>query len=271
MPLNDAMPGANFPARLQQVMDRALARMPSERYSSAGQFARDAAGALAGVAAAAPDTEGATQIMDAAKTEQIAATRVGGKAGKTAVRTPDTPMPTARIIVPARKKSPVTLVAAVVGLLAVGGGTAYVMSRDDGAPTDSTAASRPPVTADTAPRLAGGNPSGSTANPAEPRSQPTTQPGPTGAGTRTTTTPPASGGTPARAAIDSAAISRELDDALDLVVDEGTRAAARRSLIAQAFQEDNNTTAACRWVGLARGLVSTKPLYAQMAQRLGCP
>src|SRR6266699_1245622 len=53
MKLNEAMPGAGFPARLQVVMDRALARMPAERYTSAAEFARDAARAVEGMGGAA--------------------------------------------------------------------------------------------------------------------------------------------------------------------------------------------------------------------------
>ena len=134
LPLNQAVPGGHFPDTLQQVMDRALARMPSERYASAAEFSRDAArtvGEMAG-AGQAIDTEGATQLMSA---QPAAATRVA-------------PPPT--------KKKPVVAIAASVAVLAVGGvAAAVVMSRDTTAPvTDSTSV----VTADTAQRVATNNP-----------------------------------------------------------------------------------------------------------------
>ncbi|HWP37604.1 MAG TPA: serine/threonine-protein kinase, partial [Gemmatimonadales bacterium] len=96
LPLNQAMPGANFPDRLQQVMDKALARMPSERYAGAAEFAREAVAAVAGMKGAAVDTEGATQLISAmpgaAPTAILGKTKV---AGATRTRTPDTPAPAA--------------------------------------------------------------------------------------------------------------------------------------------------------------------------------
>jgi len=132
MKLSDVMPGANFPPRLQAVMDRALTRMPSDRYSSAAEFARDVVGAIEGMgpAAAAPLHEGATQLISAhdAKTAiGMAATRVSGtKPGaNTAVNTPPTPQPRPSLQIPAApKKKPMALVAAIVGVLVVGGGGA---------------------------------------------------------------------------------------------------------------------------------------------------
>ena len=67
MKLNDVLPDVHFPPRLQAVMDRALTRMPSERYASAAEFARDVVAAIEGMgpAAAAPLDEGATQMISA--------------------------------------------------------------------------------------------------------------------------------------------------------------------------------------------------------------
>lgn len=62
MPLAQALPTGHFPAGLQPVMDRALARYPNDRYASAAQFAGDVEKALAGMSAA---EQGATMVMGA--------------------------------------------------------------------------------------------------------------------------------------------------------------------------------------------------------------
>ena len=83
--LNEALQGGNFPPKLQLVMDRAMERMPSDRYASADEFAREAVEAIANAATTAPpqpvDTEGATQLLDTgatggAVTEQLKKTRL---------------------------------------------------------------------------------------------------------------------------------------------------------------------------------------------------
>jgi serine/threonine-protein kinase len=152
LPLNQAVPGANFPDRLQAVMDKALARMPSERYTSAAEFARDAVGAVSRMTGAAVGSEGATQIIaapsGAATTAPMAKTRVA-TAGAGRTRTPDTPAPAAppptRISraapAPARKK-PVVAIAASVAVLVAGGAAAAVWLTGNGtgvARPDSTA------------------------------------------------------------------------------------------------------------------------------------
>src|SRR5579872_1038056 len=87
MKLNEVMPEANFPPRLQAVMDHALTRMPSERYASAAQFALDVVSAIEGMGAAAakPMDDGATQLISAQDARTVvgtvAPTRVGGAAG----------------------------------------------------------------------------------------------------------------------------------------------------------------------------------------------
>ncbi len=82
--LNDALPGGNFPERLQQVLDKAMERMPSDRYASADEFARKAAEAIAQapISISPPvDTQEATQLLgtsaeDAGATEQLKKTRL---------------------------------------------------------------------------------------------------------------------------------------------------------------------------------------------------
>ncbi|MGH7532873.1 MAG: serine/threonine-protein kinase, partial [Gemmatimonadales bacterium] len=75
MPLSQALPTGHFPAGLQPVMDRALARYPNDRYPSAAQFATDVEKALAGMSAA---EQGATMVVGA---EQMK-TMVAGSAAK---------------------------------------------------------------------------------------------------------------------------------------------------------------------------------------------
>ncbi|HEV2291052.1 MAG TPA: protein kinase [Gemmatimonadales bacterium] len=62
MPLSEALPTGHFPAGLQPVMDKALARYPNDRYASAAQFATDVEKALAGMSAA---EQGATMVVGA--------------------------------------------------------------------------------------------------------------------------------------------------------------------------------------------------------------
>ena len=158
--LAEAVPETDFPAALQQVMDHALQRMPSERYASAHQFGADVVKAVTGMAdvAAAVDTEGATQLMDSSDitaqaealdgaTEAMPQTRLSGAAS---APTPDTPIPpTAASATPyeepgkreeTKKKTPMVAIAAVVGVLVVGGGSFVVMTRgsSDAAAVDST-------------------------------------------------------------------------------------------------------------------------------------
>ncbi|MSR05937.1 MAG: serine/threonine protein kinase [Gemmatimonadetes bacterium] len=289
LPLNEAMPGANFPARLQAVMDRALTRMPADRYTSAAEFAHDAAAALEGVErpSAVPITEGATQMIDAAKTAQIAQTRVGGGKGKTAIKTPETPMPQPVVAAP-KKKSSMAMIAAIVGVVVGGGGAAAVMLRPTPGANGDQKQVTSPVTDDTANKGTVSDPVVGTPNPGTQR--PVTRPDPvrpTGQpGNTQTTTSAAVVSRP-----DSGAIDRELTDLLDQVIDETTRLKARNraekiydmvgvppvlradaaSLVAQAFQEDGQKDAACRWIGVAKNLWASKPLYSNLQQRFGCP
>lgn len=173
--LKDALPEGTFPTALQHVMDRALQRMPSERYSSAAEFGADVASAVSGMTDVAPavNLDGATQLIDpsetddgragpeagvgagAGATEAIPDTRVSQHARK--APTPDTPMPPTAVAGPARgekKKAPVAAIAAVVGTLVIGGGSvAVVMSRGSSEPqaVDSSGQmAQDPVTQNTA-------------------------------------------------------------------------------------------------------------------------
>ncbi len=146
--LNDARHGATYPEALQDVMDRALARMPSERYPDAAGFADDAAAAIEGMPAGAPpvETEGATQLMDSAEvlassdeaTAELATTRVAGEAITAPTpapepATPTTPKPQPSPIEPQKKRFPVGAVAAAaIVIVGVGVGTVVMRGGNGG-------------------------------------------------------------------------------------------------------------------------------------------
>jgi serine/threonine-protein kinase len=130
--LVDVAPDAQWPPRLQGVMDRALERMPADRYASAAMFAGDVENAVR--SAAVPlsvDTEGATQVMGGSGTEELTPTKVSGEPRTV---TPHTPAPAPAPQRARAKKKPVVAIAASIAAVAViGGGTAVVLSSRDGA------------------------------------------------------------------------------------------------------------------------------------------
>lgn len=283
MPLNEAMPGANFPPRLQKVMDKALARMPADRYGSAADFARDGARALEGVVQGSI-TEGATQLIDTAKTAQIAQTRVstGKGAGKTAIRTPETPMPRPSLPVPAPKKgSSKVLVASVVGVLVVGGGSFAAWKVFGGSASGTPGTDQPRVTDNTAKKQANRNP-GSTRNPTGTQTQTDSPGGQTGNPQNPTST----------TRIDSAGINAELGRLLDdldagdaakldpvrtRALDIFSNAAMPKNLRAEAaflisnvYQTRQDAVEACMWLGKALGQQPGWSVAEKTKQRLGC-
>jgi hypothetical protein len=157
--LNDTIDGVSFPPQLQVVMDHAMERMPSDRYSSAEEFALEVlkATACAPVAAATPpiDTQGATQLMDTgpsdpAVTEQLKKTRQSEAQATMAMseleedstadaevptaatavsqvpptHAPETPTP--QIPIEAPRKKPTLAIAGSVVVAAIVGGVGYV-------------------------------------------------------------------------------------------------------------------------------------------------
>jgi serine/threonine-protein kinase len=83
--LSEIRPDIAWPEKLQEVMDRGLARDADERYQSAAQFGRDFAEAVSGMSAVAA-SEGATMVIgaanvsaSAAKSNPVPATRVAGR------------------------------------------------------------------------------------------------------------------------------------------------------------------------------------------------
>ena len=134
LPLNEAQPGASYPDALQRVLDKALARMPADRYASAVQFATEAAAAARGlpVQPGAGDGAAATRLLGGAEAStRLPPTQVRTSEKVTtsaaAPRTPTTPQP-ASSPRPVRRRGPVLAIAAA--LVVVGGGaTALVMLR----------------------------------------------------------------------------------------------------------------------------------------------
>jgi hypothetical protein len=291
LPLDAARPGIGYPAALQQVMDRALARMPRDRYPSAVQFAHDAVAAAAGwdSATAAAPAEGATQIIGAATlgsdaTVQVAPTAIRGAAprGGTAAPpprpapTPTTPRPITSPPAPARKKrGPVLTIAALV---VVGSGAAAMMllkgGDNGGLGPDTLAAANGQVTGDTARQVPRPPDSG------RPR------------GTNPPTPAQDTGGTqiPPVATVDSSAIATELGNLLDQSLEAATKAAARTralailgtetappnlraeaaAIAANVSADDGDMTQACRLMGQARGLAPGKASYQASMTAWGC-
>ena len=125
--LSEVAPDTGWPPRLQGVMDRALERMPADRYESAALFARDALDAVrgAGRPIVGVDTEGATEVIGAGGvTEQLPSTRVSGGPDET---TPQTPVPAPSAPAERTRKRPVATIAVVAAVIVVGGGIGVTM------------------------------------------------------------------------------------------------------------------------------------------------
>jgi hypothetical protein len=274
-------------------MDRALARMPSDRYGSAAEFARDVERAVRG-APATPvvDTEGATQLVGAAAAagviEKLTPTRVGGR--RPEPTTPQTPTPAPSPPPLPKKRTPVVAIAASLAVLAAGGGGAYVLlsggGGGGGAAPDSTTEAGTLVTNDTAGRLAGGDLGG---GDPDGRTDGRTGGQPAGGAARETN-PTGTEGT-ARPAADSAAIDNDLFALLDAVEDSTGRPAAREraqsyfndsrvpanlrafaaSVVGQAYFADDRTADGCRWYREATRLAPTNATYARTLNLMSCP
>jgi hypothetical protein len=211
MPLQQALPTANFPPSLQAVMDRALARYANDRYPDAVEFANDVVSAIAGIA---PEG-GATMIVGASdmktmvagaapKTNAVPKTRISSAAEKAGAGTP----------APA-KKSPVMAIAAGVVVLALAGG-GYAMFGKGSAATPPTVAAD--TTTKAAPDTTPTTPAGQTGNN-PPAQQQQTVTRPTGTNPQTQTNPrPGTTRDPVR-------IGEELDAQFDQIMDgsEATR------------------------------------------------
>jgi hypothetical protein len=264
--LVEVAPDAQWPPRLQGVMDRALERMPADRYASAAMFAGDVENAVR--SAAVPlsvDTEGATQVMGGSGTEELAPTKVSGEPRTV---TPHTPAPApAQQRAPAKKRPVVAIAASIAAVAAIGGGTAVVLSgggdaQDPGIEEPAGPAAN--VRADTA-RPAGQD--DIVRQPGGGETQPPIQEG--GETQPIITTPPAM-------AVDTTAVRQQILQIGRQVVRDSTRDGARldavglyndtsvpavlralaASVIAESYAEENDAipAEACNWIDRAIAL-----------------
>ena len=134
-----ARPDLAFPDGLQPVLDSALTRSPAERYQTVGKFADDVksvTGATGSRHVPVPATrefaDGATQLLDAAATKQVAAKRAPS-AGRTA------PMPAVK------KRSMIPVAIGAVVLLGGAGAGVFLLgsSQQNGAATGSESTATP--------------------------------------------------------------------------------------------------------------------------------
>ncbi len=307
MKLNQVLQGYAFPPGLQEAMDRALSRMPSQRYLNADEFGKAVMAAVGEIeyAAATVDSEEATQLIDAADaaaTSQMASTRVADAAVREP--TPDTPQP---IPQPAagKKKTPVVAIAAGFVLLAAGSVATYmVVGSDssgqpvaaDGAQSQNTSGSQASNQPTTNPvtTTGGGNTSGGTQTqqtPTLPRTEPrATSPGPRGGGEQVQTT--LGSGTPSVG--DSAAVSDQLFAILETIdfgnptqtqLDSMRRHATRvhddarvstnlraeaAQLVATLFDLQDNNAGSCRWIDKALDLMPGRDVYLTLRDLWSC-
>jgi len=293
LPLNDAVPGASFPATLQAVLDRALARMPSDRYAGALTFASDATRAVAGMAPTAGATvaEAATQLLGTSPTDQLPDTRISEASTRSPATTPQTPLPSASPARAARISRRWPAVVGAVAVVAVGGGTAYLMVRGGGEPLTQLESATP-----SDPGRGGGQPStpgdttlgtaaqqqtsAPTSEPARDPSAPPERPGAGGAEPREAVSAP-----------DLGAVTRALDAFADSVLEETATPTARRwvediygdrtlpdSLRVRAALRVGDWFAligvdyptACRWYRQAQRLAPDDPAVTQSLNSPAC-
>jgi len=231
LPLNQAVPEAGFPDRLQQVLDKALERMPADRYTSAVQFAGEAEQSVRGFTGrTASAAEVATQLIDTGATQGIAdalpETRVSRK--------PEPPTPTTPAPVPSpprlgKTKRPIGVIVGAVAVIAIGGGTAAWMMLGGGAGEPGAPGSASPdstVTGDTAVLAPEGDPTRLTQPPV--RQQAGDRPG--GSGTEPVA-PAESTATPEpQPGLDIARIQSELEAFSNALLAETATATSRGSV-----------------------------------------
>ena len=233
MPLAGARPDIAFPARMQAVLDRGLARMPSERYANAADFGRDAEESVAGLPV--PGTRVAEQVTTA-KT-QLMDTEMALKAARAKA-----PPPTAVAPAPVAKKFPLVpvlggvggvAVIAVVAVLALGGGKKAAPGI---APADSAKAGAPAPNNTQTATNPNTTPTGSQA-PRTTQPGPRTQPGPVPRTTPGTVTATPSNSTP------SGASTEAIEDSLNAAVraDQASQTAVARRLANWVFSREATT------------------------------
>jgi serine/threonine protein kinase len=180
LPLAQVKPEARFPAALQAVVDRVLARSPAARFPQAADFAR-AVRELDRSITGMVDLDAGTQVVRPDDLKAVVPpTRVDAKARPSSGSAP-APAETSRLAAPApaRKRIPLVPIAVGVVILAVGGGS-YAMRGTLFGGSDGTAATTEPSPGTSAPAQASadsgdsllGAPAGGGAAPVEQLSGP---------------------------------------------------------------------------------------------------
>ncbi len=131
--LAEMKPDVEWPAELQTVMDRVLARDADERYQKSDEFGRDISKAVENMPAAVAAAAG-TMVMGAAAAE-LPKTRMAAKGGATAKIEAPVSAPVA--VAPA-KKSPMMMIVAAVVVIVGGGAAALFMKGGGSAATPAT-------------------------------------------------------------------------------------------------------------------------------------
>ena len=180
--LEDALPGREFPPRLQQVMDHALERMPADRFESADAFAQAVIQAVShshgdDVAEKTEEVDvAATQLIDrgdSAATEilekTVAAHAIKTEPAQSTPATPATPRPLASPAKEPGKKKPVMAIAASIAILVGGAGAATVVLKGGNDVSQDTAQGQPVALANQLPGSEGtpagqADPTGSDSN-----------------------------------------------------------------------------------------------------------
>jgi eukaryotic-like serine/threonine-protein kinase len=279
MPLATARPDVTFPAEVQRVLNRALARNPNERHKNAADLAREIHG-LSTRATGKVDVEAGTQVVRADELKAaMPATRVDPLAAR---EKPKAPTPaTGKVRPAAQTKQGLPMIPVAVGvlLLAAGGGAYAMKDRLFGsaAPADTTQL-KPQATDSThVPTVSGSD----TTQPVDTSRAVTSHVvKPPNNGTKRDSTPTGVPPRPAPGASKTTAALPELEE----IFDQGTRGRAREearniynrtdvldsvraeaaSLVGQSFNEDQNFKDAKKWFGLAVALNPGKQTYKQL-------
>ncbi len=279
--LSEVAPDAGWPPRLQGVMDRALERMPADRYESAALFARDALDAVrgAGRPVVGVDTEGATEIIGAGGvTEKLPNTRVSGGPEET---TPQTPVPATSAPALRTRKKPVAAIAVAAVVVVVGGGIGVTMMGRGG--NEAGAGVEPTEAMDSARLVQGesGQPGGAELEAESGSDAPQQGPGRQPAGQDRAVTPPVEAEAQ-EPPLDTVALRTELDALFFEDVENAARRPAARQraqqiyddprapaalraqaagVMGQAYWVEERMTEACRWFRLADQLDPNNRAY----------
>ncbi len=180
-PLEVSRPDIVFPAKMQAVLDRALARSTADRYQQAGEFGRDTMEAVAGLAVpstrvdVAPPHSAATQLMGEEQIQEATRHVAAKKKGAAAA-------PAAAAPAPAKKFPLVPVLGGMAAVAVLGGVGVFAMGgfKRGGTTGDTTLTQRPNTTlvATANSTQTTGRLPGNTNNPPPPRNPGGTNPPP---------------------------------------------------------------------------------------------